>query len=308
MKKKLLSRRKFLGLSSTVATAALLPASILKKAQAIAPEIVPGIAVVKSVDYYKAAMEAVNALGGMSKFVKKNSKVGLLINGNFDNEGTFTNPDISFAVLKMCFDAGAREVMVIKADKEEYWKKSAYYNTHRDFLLKSTRSAGNKKVTIERGKILKEAEMVQELFEFDTLINIPISKHHDGAYITCCLKNVMGLNTRSTNVLFHSRTGEPPADSDRLARCIADINTVRMPDLTVVDSTRFILNNGPHGPGEIHTENKVLAGTDAVALDAYCANFFDLEPGMVLATEYAAAYGLGESDLTNIRLKEIELD
>jgi uncharacterized protein (DUF362 family) len=305
---KALSRRKFLALSSAFTTLALLPVSFIRKANAFVSENIPDIAVVKSTNYYNAAIEAVNAVGGMSKFVRKNSKVGLLVNGNFRNEGTYTNPDIAFAVLKMCFDAGAGEIVVMHADRDVYWKKSNYYDTHSDLLSKTTRSAGTKTVKVDRGKVLKEAEMVQEIFEFDTLINVPVSKNHDAMYLTCCMKNMMGLNSRSTNVHFHSEAGnDQQTDNDRLAHCIADISTVRLPDLAIVDSTRFIITNGPHGPGEIQEENKVLAGTDPVALDAYCATFHDYDRGVVLSTEYAAEHGLGQADLSKIRIKEIEL-
>jgi uncharacterized protein (DUF362 family) len=305
--KKSITRRKFLSLTSTLTATALIPFFTTKKAFASLINPVPDIVVVQSTDYYKATREAVNALGGISSFVKKNSKVCLLINGNFTNEGTFTNPDISFAVLKMCFEAGASEVMLLRADKKEYWQKSSYYDTHYELVGKCSRSAGYEHVPVDKGRIVKQATMIRELYEVDTLINIPISKHHDEAYITCCLKNMMGLNDRATNVLFHSEKNPPVSDPDRLARSIADLNTVRLPDLTIVDSTRFIVTNGPHGPGEIQEENKVLAGTDPVALDAYCARLLDLEPGMVLTTEYAAEHGLGQKDLSKIFIKEIDL-
>jgi uncharacterized protein (DUF362 family) len=307
MKNKSLSRRRFLHLSSAFGALALIPGSLFRKAQAQTLSATSEIAVVRSMNYYQAAVESVKAIGGINSFVKKGSKVGLLINGGFSNQGTFTNPDIAFAVLKMCIDAGAGEIMLIRDGQDEYWKRSAYYESHRELLEKCTRSAGNAMVKVERGLILKEAEMIREIFELDALINIPISKHHDGAFLTGCLKNMMGLCTRSSNVLFHSITGRAPADNQRLRQCIADINTVRLPDLCIVDSTSFIINNGPHGPGEIREEHKVLAGTDPVALDAYCANLLGLEPGMASSTDHAAALGLGIADLSKINIKEIEL-
>ena len=307
MKDTKFTRRRFIGLASAISAVALFPASFFKKISAQTLAATSEIIKVHGNDPYRSTIKAVDALGGMSEFVKKGNKVGLLINGNFSNPGTYTNPDISLAVLKMCFDAGAGEVMLIRADREDIWQKSAYYDSHMDLLEKTTRSAGNKVYSIEKGIVLKEAEMIRELFELDTLINIPVAKNHDAAYLTCCLKNMMGLCARSTNVLFHSPDGSPRTDNNRLAHCIADVNTVRQPDLSIVDATTFLVTNGPHGPGEVMEAGEVLAGTDPVALDAFCAGYHDYEPGMVISTEYAANHKLGESDLERISVKEINL-
>jgi uncharacterized protein (DUF362 family) len=261
--------------------------------------------VVKSSDYYQATLEAVNMLGGIKKFVKKDSKVGILINGGFKNKGTFTNPDVSFAILKLCFDAGASEVMIFRADDKNYWKQAKNYSTHSAYLDKVTYTASNLKVAIEKGIILKEAEVVKELTELDTLINIPIGKHHDGAMITACLKNIMGLATRSTNSFFHTQSDDQGLSSnEHLAQCIADLNLIRKPDLCIIDASLFILNNGPFGPGELKQEDKIIAGTDPVAMDAYFARLFGLGEGDVLSTIYAAKHGIGISDLSKITVEE----
>lgn len=303
-----ISRRRFINLATTFGALAVLPGTLIRKAMGQASDQTARLVSVENTDYYKAAVDAVKALGGISEFVSPGDKVGLLINGNFSNPGTFSHPDISLAVLKMCFDAEAADVMLIRADNEDVWKKSAHYASHKELLDKTSRSQGNKVFAIDNGVILKEAEMIREIKELDALINIPVSKHHNAAFLTCCLKNMMGLCTRSTNVLFHSHNGKPPTDNERLAQCIADINTLRKPDLNIVDATAFIINNGPHGPGEILEKNTVLAGTDPVALDAYCATFLDYEPGMVLSTDFAEAHKLGTADLRNIKVSKIHPD
>jgi len=311
MKSGNINRRKFLGIFTAAGSLAFIPtilwdrtsASILTTATTL--DKIPDISVVKSSDYYQAAIEAVNMLGGINKFVKKGSRTGILINGGFKNKGTYTNPDVSLALIKMCFDAGASEVMIFRADDKNYWSQAKNYPTHSEILEKVTHSTSNIKVKIDKGLILKEAEVVKELKELDTLINIPIGKHHDGSMITCCLKNMMGLNTRSTNSFFHTSSGEQGLSTNEyLAQCIADLNLLRKPDLCVVDSTIFITNNGPHGPGELRQEDKIIAGNDPVAIDAYFAKVFGLGEGDVLATQYAAKHGIGEADLSKVIIEE----
>jgi uncharacterized protein (DUF362 family) len=306
MKTSRIDRRKFIGLFTAAGSMAFIPSIVWDQAKASALSTkIPDIAVVKSGDYYKAAIESVNMLGGINKFVKPNTKVGLLINGAFTNKATFTNPDIAFAILKLCFDAGASEIYIFRANDNKYWEKGSLYETHKELLQKVKFTTGTQKFTIPKGKILKEAEMVKEIAEVDTLINIPISKHHDGSFITCCLKNMMGMAARSTNVKFHSPTKESGLTNEEfLAQCIADLNLVRKPDLHVVDTTVFITTNGPFGPGELKQEDKVIAGTDPVAIDALFASILGLEKGVVLATEYAAKHGLGKTNYNKLNIEE----
>lgn len=306
MKTNTIGRRKFLGLFTAAGSLALIPSIFWDQAKASTIlKKIPDIAVVKSTDYYKATVEAVNMLGGISKFVKSGTKVGLLINGAFKNKGTITNPDVALAVLKMCYDAGASEVVIFRASDKSYWSKAINYESHSGMLEKVTHSNQLQKLPITKGIILKEAEVARELTEIDTFINIPVSKQHDGSFITCCLKNMMGMASRSTNVYFHSPekdkglTGE-----EHLAQCIADLNLIRKPDLCIVDSTIYITTNGPFGPGEIRQDDKVMAGTDPVAIDALFAKIFGHERGIVLSTEYAAKHGIGEADLAKVTIEE----
>ncbi len=126
-------------------------------------------------------------MGGIEKYVREGSRVGLLPNGKFSNRGTYTDPDISLAVLKLCSDAGAKDIMILGTYNDEYWKRSGHYNTHYEILQKTSRSKGHKKIAVEKGIIVKEAEMIEELFDLDVLINLPVSKHHNAAFLTCYL-------------------------------------------------------------------------------------------------------------------------
>jgi len=81
----------------------------------------PDIAVLQGENYFQNTFEAIELLGGMEKFVPKGSKVGLLINSDFEVFGTYVNPDISIAAVKMMVDAGAAEITCLQVVKDEYW-------------------------------------------------------------------------------------------------------------------------------------------------------------------------------------------
>src|SRR3989337_573572 len=66
-------------------------------------------------DPYRAAKAAVEALGGMSRFVKKGQKVCILPNlgwARTPEQGACTNPRVLRAVVHMCEVAGAKSIDV----------------------------------------------------------------------------------------------------------------------------------------------------------------------------------------------------
>ena len=74
--------------------------------------------------------------------------------------------------------------------------------------------------------------------------------------------------------------------------------------LNVVDATEIIVTNGPFGPGQLFRPGKVVAGTDRVAIDAYCASLRGLDPKDIVQIKKGAEQGLGQIDLTKVVLRE----
>jgi uncharacterized protein (DUF362 family) len=49
-------------------------------------------------------------------------------------------------------------------------------------------------------------------------------------------------------------------------------------NLCVVDATIVLGTNGPAGPGDLLKPQKIVAGTDPVAVDAYCVTLHSRKP------------------------------
>jgi uncharacterized protein (DUF362 family) len=94
-------------------------------------------------------------------------------------------------------------------------------------------------------------------------------------------------------------------DLGHLAQCIADMNLIRPPDLTVMDCFEFLTTNGPFGPGDLGHADTVVAGVDPVAVDAYSARFLNMEPEAVEMIDRAQQLGLGSMDLEKMSISEI---
>ena len=296
-----------LGLASAFGAAAL--GSAGRRAFASAPDPAGGIAVVTGPDFVKDAVKAVDLLGGMGRFVPKGASVAVLANSQSRHPGTFTSPEVLRAVIRLARDAGASRVDCVSWLNEKNWKDSglaAVIEAEGAKLVLVPRTDENfEKVPVPKGKVLKEAWIMKEVLAHDVLIDMPITKDHAGNKFTGTLKNLMGLNAPASNRGFHMENWETDASAlEHLDRSIADLNTVVTPALCVVDATEFIITNGPFGPGEIIKPQKVVAGTDRVAIDAYCASLWGLKASDIGTIRHASGHGLGEIDLSRVRVRE----
>jgi len=304
-----LSRRDFLRNAALAgAAAAIIPKDIFDSSGS---EYAPvTVAAVKGADYYKNTIAAVDMLGGIGKFVRKGDRVVILPNSPWRNPGSYTNPDITLAVLKMCLDSGAKEVITLLGISHEYWQRGLQGDKHKAQIAALKTSSSKVMKEIPAAKILKNAEFSKELFESDVYINIPIVKDHKGTRFSGNLKNLMGACPGSTNERLHipeGKTGEGYEFPDHLSQCIADLNLVRMPNLSVTDVTESITTNGPAGPGNIVKPMTVLAGTDALAVDVIGASMIGLDPKEILIFGFAAEHKLGENRMEYIKVDKKEL-
>lgn len=281
-------------------------------------ESVSRIVSVKGNDIYANTVAACSKMG-IDTLVKPGMRVGILVNSDFDVKGAYVNPDITLAVVKMCVDAGAKEIVALQHIKQEYWERSLLLADHKDILGKVRSIEQNnfpsvfdsvnfvKFDTFPGLTHLRNLEMVREIFEVDLFINIPIAKHHATTILTNAMKNLMGLNTRAFNVTFHLN-GPKRNDPDFLATCIAELNLIRKPDLTVSDVTEAIVTNGPNGPGEMVKPLMVVAGNDPVAIDAYCAKQIGFDVDRIISVRKGFELGLGQMDLSKVKIDEIVKD
>jgi len=301
--KKTISRREFLSNAAIAGAAtALIPNNLFSATQSEQPTIVR---VAKGGNYYKTAVKAVEMAGGIDKFVKSGDRVAILTNAGFRNPGSYANPDIMLAVIKMCMEAGSKEVILLNEINPSYWNRGLQGEKHKAELAALKTSSTKAMREIPEAKILKYSEFCTELLDADVYINIPIGKHHHVTRFTGNLKNLMGAVHKTTPKRMHfpeGKSGEYIEFLDHLSQCIADINLVRMPDLSICDLTEVLVSNGPDGPGHIGKLQTVLAGTDALAVDVVAASLIGQDPKNILMFGFAAEHKLGENRLEKIKV------
>ena len=271
----------------------------------------PDIVVVKGADAFADTIKALEALGGIKRFDPQGRRVGLLVNAppHWRLEGSHTRMEVALAVAKMCLDAGAKEIVTLQVLGSKFWTGSPLCETHAK-VIKSIRECSGKTVEtkIPKGVLLKSWKVRPELLDVDVLVNIPIAKHHVGTLFSGNLKNMMGGLDHETNAFFHTGSGKGGyEDVDFLSQCIADLNTLRRQDLCVVDATVVLGSNGPAGPGDLLKPQKIVVGTDPVAVDAYCVTLHSRKPNQVVMLAKTAAAGVGRADFEKLSVREIAI-
>jgi uncharacterized protein (DUF362 family) len=309
---KAIKRRDFVKSGIVLGTAALaggfrgqrpLDAQIPRKAS-------PDLAAVTGTDPFLATNKGLEALGGMKRFVKPGATVGLLINAPawWKRPGSHTHPDLTLAVIVAALEAGAKEIHYLIDPLSGYWKRSSLASKYEKETGAVRKCSGNYvEKEIAKSKALKKASVVKEFLDCDVFVNLPIIKHHVGVGMSGNLKNLMGVNANASNQFFHNGSGAKGEYDDIpfLAQCVADLNTLRKPDLCVADAWEFLLTNGPAGPGELRKSNKVILGTDPVAVDAYGAPLVNLKAADVLMITKSVEWGLGRMDVAKLAVEEL---
>jgi uncharacterized protein (DUF362 family) len=268
-----------------------------------------GVAVGKGADFRKAAEKAVELLGGMGRFVPKGARVALLPNVQSRHPGTYTKPEVLRAVIGLCKAAGATSVDCLSWQTAKQWEDTGLRAVIDDekagLRLFEKDESLFKPVAVAGAKALPEARILAAFYDYDVFINMPVTKDHAGNKFTGSLKNLMGLNSPVNNRTFHRPNWKTdPDDVAHLEQCIVDLNKAVKPTLNVVDATEFIVTNGPFGPGELLKPHKVVAGTDRIAVDAYCAGLWGLVAAEIVQIRLGAEQGLGQIDLKKAGVKE----
>jgi uncharacterized protein (DUF362 family) len=301
-----ITRRRFV---VTGAAAGALAASGLSFGDAGTTEVPPDLAVAHGPDVVKNTEAVIDALGSISRWVKKGHVVNILPNAQGAHPGTSTNPQLVKTVISLCKKAGAKEVRWLTWLTGKYVERSNINalmegsGAHLVQVDPADETAWNQ-LEVPKGVTLKQIKVFKALDECDIFISLPIFKDHIGCRFTGVLKNYMGTSHPTDNRKFH-----PTFEGDDLLhmeQCIADLNTVvRVPDLIIGDAMTILTSKGPFGPGDIAEPQQVVAGTDRVAFDAYGATILGLTGPEVTMIRKAHDHGLGEIDLTKVRLKNL---
>lgn len=267
----------------------------------------PLLVAVKGGSYEERVDKALEALGGINRWVTKGSRVVIKpnIGWNVPPEGAAnTNPRVVKRLVEHCVGAGAKEVLVFDHTCDSW--QAAYKNSGIEEAVKSSGGKmvpGNSESLYENKKVpkastLREVKVHGEYLNADVVINVPILKHHSGAGMTCALKNLMGVVWDRGFYHIHG-----------LDTCIAEFLLVKVPTVTIVDAGLIMKTGGPRGNpmSKFEKHDMIIASSDPVACDVAAAITLGKRPEELGYIRKAANLGIGTDSLDKVELRRISI-
>ncbi len=271
--------------------------------------------------YLRTSMEA---LGGMSRFVKPGQSVCIKVNVTWDAPpftASNTDPELLRAMIKLVREASASRVIV--ADHVIGSETTASVTLPLSGIgkvLDETRvekaimagvdETDDKYVTIEapKSKIIdgKTFGVIRAATEADVRINMAVAKSHIVTPVTMTLKHMMGL-MRYPGYLHAVNLDQGIADISTAAAIRADLHLLEAFRVRLTGAAWGWGNESqadprdPTGNKIVKRFNQLLAGTDPVLIDSYGANVFfkgykpEAKGILHILRSYQA--GLGEMDV-----------
>ncbi len=307
MKEKLMDRREFLVKSTGCLAAGF--------SMALCPPLLSGAfgttgydVVVAKGEVRAAVKGAIDALGGMARFVKPGAKVVIKPNMSFANPpewATTTHPAVVSELTALCLAAGASSLLVldnplrnIEMCLERSGIKEACSPGAEVLGLRD--KGAFKEIEIKGAKALKSTMVMKQVLEADVLIAAPVAKSHSSTGVSLSMKGMMGL-------VYDRRTFHMDMDLDT---AIVDLCTFLRPALTVIDATRILSDGGPGGPGKVIPLDTIIASTDFVAADAMAVELGtwygrSFKASQVKHIRLAQERGLGRMDTSALRVGRI---
>jgi uncharacterized protein (DUF362 family) len=251
--------------------------------------------------------QALRMLGGIETFVKKGQRVLVKPNIGWDvppERGANTHPELVARIIEICQAAGASSMTVFDNSCDQ-WQRAYATSGAEEACRKTGATLVNGKdlslyrqVEIPKGVKLKSAKVHSLYLDSDVVINAPVLKHHSGTLMTACMKNLMGVVW--DRGFYHSND---------LHQCIADLLTLRKPDLNILDAYHPMVRNGPRGKSadDVVVMKTLLASSDIVAIDAASAKLLEHQPADVRHVALAAEMGIGVMELERVEIRRFKM-
>jgi uncharacterized protein (DUF362 family) len=300
-----MDRRKFVKLTVLAGIGLSMPPELNVLAEAAEASALPDLVVAHGASPEQIVNVAIGAMGGIKKFISRGDIVVIKPNIGWDRtpeQAGNTNPEVVAAVVKLCFEAGAKKVKVF--DRPVNDPRRCYVQSG---IAPAASALGAEVDYVDERKFkdmainggaLKSWPLYSEVFDADKVINIPIAKHHGLAKLTLSMKNWMGVMGGSRRQIHQ-----------KLDESLVDLSMKIKPTLTILDAVRILTANGPQGGSlaDVKKRDTVIVGIDPVAIDSYGATLFGMKGSDLGYVRIGDKLGLGKMNLSNLKIKKIQV-
>lgn len=266
----------------------------------------PTLGVARGSDAEALVRAAVDAIGGIERFVSRDDVVVVKPNVAFDRSpalGATSNPDVLRALIHLIREAHPKEIRV--ADNPIESPETCFA---RSGIRQAAVDAGARVYLPSPGDFrtlhTPGATWIEEWPFFWTpfrgankVIGLAPVKDHNLCRASMTTKNWYGLLGGRRNQFHQDIHG-----------IISDLALMMRPTFVLLDGTRVLHRSGPTGGSlsDVREGHTVVASTDTLAADAFGWDDLLRRPGEALPDYFAQAHGreLGNPDWKNQGLKE----
>lgn len=252
--------------------------------------------------------ELFSLLGGLDKYIKKDSKVFIKLNcvGPFPKEmGITTHPSVVEEVVKQVLKLTNNIVIGDNpATKDIIFtlKKNGLYDIITKYNLKVVDGKNTTIIHNSLSSTYSDFEVSKEMVECDTLINIAKLKTHSLTYMTGAQKNYFGLIYGLNKAGWHVKANNPLAFSNAFNDLYgALLETFKNKTiLNITDGILGLEGDGPSTGGTPKYAYALLGSTDACLNDYVACKLVKLDPEKLILTNVANKRGYTNINDINI--------
>ncbi len=269
----------------------------------------PVLGIARGEDVDAMVRAAVDAIGGIRRFVSRDDIVVIKPNVAFERAailGATTNPDVLRALVRLVREAEPAEIRV--ADNPIEAPESCFVRTgiRRAAVEEGARvylpgPADFETLEVPGAKWIGEWPFFWTPFRGATkVIGVAPVKDHNLCGASMTTKNCYGLLGGRRNQFHQDIHG-----------IITDLALMMNPTFVLLDGSRVLFRSGPTGGslGDVRPGRTIAASTDGLAADAFGWDDLLERRGEALPDHFAqaAAKGLGQSDWTSLVRREVQV-
>lgn len=267
----------------------------------------PAMAVARGQGRARMLEAALEALGGISRYVERGDRVLVKVNAAFATPpelGATTHPELVAAVVKLCLRVGAREVIV--ADNPINDPDSCFRLTGIGAAAAAAgarvvlpRAGSFRPFTLEGATLIRRWPLFYEPLAVATkVIGVAPIKHHNRSGASMSMKNWYGLLGGRRN-MFHQDINTIIAELAQLVR----------PTLVILDGTMVMVSNGPTGGSlsDLVARDTLVVSTDPVAADSFAATLLGRSVRDLPYLAMAERAGCGTTNFEALGPKHVEV-
>lgn len=310
-------------------------------------EKVAKVSVIQNDNVEIAVREAVSHIGGIESIVKPGDKVVIkpnLVTAMPSEAGMTTDPLVVQAVIELCMSMNPSSIIIAEgsatADTDMAFEKAGYLELSSKYEIEliDLNDSPTTTTKIPDGICLQSIEIPNVILESDVLINVPKLKLYRANWVSLAVKNLVGLvndqgfftdevvSKFSLEVSpelwkpdgkwymphhkkYFNPKGEKKKIHEELNESIVDLASVIKPNLNVIDGMMPCRDPDItyYDPEPVQL-NTILAGTDYMAVDCVGLQIMGRSPLDIPYLKPAVERGIGESDLSQIKVVGSPLD